>query len=63
MERRKNTGFTGKGYNFQEEERNKVKEFRKELSKAYGGIEVDENMDEELDFNKSSTKKEEERKR
>jgi hypothetical protein len=46
-----------------EEERNKVKDFRKELSKAYGG--TDENDDDEnaLDNTKSSTQREEERKK
>lgn len=37
-------GYVGKGYEFNEKERNKVKDFRKELSKAYGG--VDENEEE-----------------
>ncbi len=37
IERRKtNVGFTGKGFEFNEEEANKVKELRKALSKAYG---------------------------
>ena len=50
MERRRNAaGFVGKGYNFAEEERTKVKEFRKELGKAWGfageGDEDDENME------------------
>ena len=47
MEKRKtNIGFVGKGFEFNESERDKVKEFRKELSKAYGmGVEEDEEED------------------
>jgi hypothetical protein len=46
MERKKNVGYTGKGFRFVEEERDKIKDFRKELSKAYG-LGVDENEDED----------------
>lgn len=38
-----NIGFQGKGFEFNEQESNKMKEFRKELSKAYGlGVEEGE---------------------
>ena len=40
--KKQNVGYVGKGYEFNEKERNKVKEFRKELSKAYGGGEENE---------------------
>lgn len=63
MERRRNTGFTGTGYNFKEEERDKIKEFRKELSKAYGFGGEENEDDENLDMGKNASKKEEERKR
>ena len=47
MDKRKaNVGFVGKGFEFNETERNKVKEFRKELSKAYGMGVDDEDEDE-----------------
>lgn len=46
IERKKNAGYSGTGYKFVEEERNKVKEFRKELSKAYG-LNLDENEEDE----------------
>jgi hypothetical protein len=37
IEKRKtNMGFSGKGFEFNDEEANKVKDFRKALSKAYG---------------------------
>jgi hypothetical protein len=46
MDRKKgNTGYVGKGYEFNEKERNKVKDMRKELSKAYD-VGADENEEE-----------------
>lgn len=64
MERKKaNIGFVGKGFEFNEKERSKVKDFRKELSKAYGmGVEEEEE-EENGDMIKSATQKEEERKK
>ena len=54
IEKRRNVAYQGSGYRFSEEERNKVKEFRKELSKAYG-LTVDDNEEEENgDMNKSA---------
>lgn len=54
MEKRRNAGYMGKGFRFVEEERSKVKEFRKELSKAYGlGVEENEE-DENNDIVKSA---------
>ena len=43
--KRANIGFLGKGFKFDAEEENKIKEFRKELSKDYG-FTVDEKEDE-----------------
>lgn len=65
MEKKKgNIGFQGKGYEFNEQEENKVKEFRKELSKAYGlGAEENEDMEEEGEMVKSAQQKEDERKK
>lgn len=67
MERKKgNIGFSGRGYEFNEEESNKVKEFRKEMSKAYGlGVPGEENEDEDFEENmmKSLAQKEEEKKK
>jgi ATP-dependent RNA helicase DDX46/PRP5 len=67
LERKKgNIGFSGRGFEFTEEENNRMKEFRKELSKAYGlaqdadGEDGDE-MDNEMV--KSAQQKEEERKK
>jgi hypothetical protein len=58
-------GFSGKGFEFNDEEANKVKDFRKALSKAYGI--TNEEDDEELlmmgDIPKSDKIKEEEQKR
>ena len=56
MERKKgNIGFSGRGFEFNEEEQNKLKEFRKELSKAYGlGAEGDDEGEEDLDMVKSA---------
>jgi hypothetical protein len=58
-------GFSGKGFEFNDEEANKVKDFRKALSKAYGI--TNEEDDEELlmmgDTSKSEKIKEEEQKR
>jgi hypothetical protein len=58
-------GFSGKGFEFNDEEANKVKDFRKALSKAYGI--TNEEDDEELlmmgDIPKSEKIKEEEQKR
>ena len=66
IEKRKtNMGFSGKGFEFNDEEANKVKDFRKALSKAYGI--TNEEDDEELlmmgDIPKSDKIKEEEQKR
>lgn len=66
IERRKtNIGFSGKGFEFNEEEANKVKDFRKALSKAYGITNEDEEEDLLLlgDIPKSEKIKEEEQKR
>ena len=63
MEKKKgNTGYVGKGFEFNESERNKVKDFRKEISKAYdvGNDENDDDMNE--DMIRNSKDKEEERK-
>ena len=65
MERKKgNIGFIGQGYEFNEQENHKVKEFRKEMSKAYGlgGEDNDEN-EEEGDQIKTQQQKEDERKK
>jgi superfamily II DNA/RNA helicase len=66
IEKRKtNMGFSGKGFEFNDEEANKVKDFRKALSKAYGI--TNEEDDEELllmgDIPKSEKIKEEEERR
>lgn len=54
MERRRNVGYTGKGFRFIEEEKDKIKQFRKELSKSYG-FGGEENEDEEnVDMIKSA---------
>lgn len=46
IERKKgNVGYVGKGFEFNEKERAKVKDFRKELSKAYG-VGTEENEEE-----------------
>jgi hypothetical protein len=65
MERKKgNIGFQGKGFEFNEEENNRMKEFRKELSKAYGlGPEGEEEGEEDKEMMKSAQQKEEERKK
>lgn len=65
MERKKgNMGFSGRGFEFNEEENNKLKEFRKELSKAYGlGAEAEEENEDDMDMVKSAHQKEEERKK
>jgi ATP-dependent RNA helicase DDX46/PRP5 len=56
MERKKtNMGFSGRGFEFNEEENNKLKEFRKELSKAYGlGAEAEEENEDDMDMVKSA---------
>ena len=51
--KRGNLGFQGKGFEFNDEENNKLKDLRKELSKSYGMTVAgedneDENMDDEL---------------
>lgn len=38
-------GFSGKGFEFNDEEANKVKDFRKALSKAYGITNDEEDED------------------
>lgn len=65
MERKKgNIGFQGKGFEFNEEEQNRMKDFRKELSKAYGlGAEGEEENEEDMEMIKSAQQKEEERKK
>lgn len=65
MEKKKgNIGFQGKGYEFNEQEENKVKEFRKELSRAYGlGVEENDEMDEDNEMVKTAQQKEDERKK
>lgn len=48
IEKRKNVGYTGRGYLFTEEESDKVNNFRKELSKGYMGLDEvveDDNLD------------------
>lgn len=54
--KRKNLGFDGKGFKFNAEEENKIKDLRMELSKEYGfaGNEKDEN---DIDFNKEDQDK------
>lgn len=42
-----NIGFVGKGFEFNDKEKSKVKDFRKELSKAYGMAVEDEEEDED----------------
>ncbi len=56
MERKKgNIGFSGKGFEFNEEENNKLREFRKELSKAYGlGGDGEEEGEEDLEMVKNA---------
>lgn len=44
MDRRRNLGYAGKGYKFDKEEDDKVKELRLELSKGYGMV-VDKDDD------------------
>jgi ATP-dependent RNA helicase DDX46/PRP5 len=65
MEKKKsNLGFAGKGFEFTESEESKVKEFRKELSKAYGlGVEENDEIDEDGDMVKTAQQKEEERRK
>lgn len=65
MERKKgNIGFSGKGFEFNEEEDNRLRDFRKELSKAYGlGGEGEEEGEEELEMIKNAQQREEERKK
>jgi hypothetical protein len=41
-------GFSGKGFEFNDEEANKVKDFRKALSKAYGITTGNEDDEDEL---------------
>lgn len=58
--KKNNVGYVGKGYEFNDKEKNKVKEFRKELSKAYGmGAEEEEELAD--DIVKNPTNKDEER--
>jgi hypothetical protein len=52
IERKKNVGYTGKGYKFVEEEANKVKELRKELAKNYGVL-TEDNEEDEIDIMKT----------
>ena len=49
--KRANIGFVGKGFKFDAEEENKIKELRIELSKEYG-FTVDDKDENDLDFNK-----------
>ena len=65
VERKKgNVGFAGKGFDFSESETNKVKEFRKELSRAYGlGGDEPEGEDDEGAAGKSAEQREEERRK
>ena len=58
-----NAGYVGKGYEFNEKERNQVKDFRKELSKAYDLGVNDEDEDVPEDVGRSTNKKDEERKK
>ena len=65
MEKKKgNLGFQGKGFEFNDEESNKVKEFRKELSKAYGlSVEGGEDDEDLLDSGKTIQQREDERRK
>ena len=65
LEKKKgNLGFQGKGFEFNEEEANKVKEFRKELSKTYGlNVEGNEDEDDMLDQGKSMQLRDDERRK
>ena len=65
IERKKgNLGFQGKGFEFNESENNKLKEFRKELSKTYGlGGEPGDDNEDEMDVVKSAQQREEERRK
>jgi ATP-dependent RNA helicase DDX46/PRP5 len=56
MERKKgNIGFQGKGFEFNEEEDKRMKDLRKELSKAYGlGPEGEDEGDEDMEMIKSA---------
>lgn len=55
--KRANIGFIGKGFKFDAEEENKIKELRMELSKEYG-FAVDNDKDEnEIDLNKEDQEK------
>lgn len=59
--KKNNVGYVGKGYEFNDKEKNKVKDFRKELSKAYGmGADEEEELPD--DIVKNPTNKDEERK-
>jgi ATP-dependent RNA helicase DDX46/PRP5 len=55
--KRANIGFIGKGFKFDAEEENKIKELRMELSKEYG-FAVDNDKDEnDIDLNKEDQEK------
>ena len=54
--KRTNIGFIGKGFKFDAEEENKIKELRVELSKEYG-FTVDDKDENDIDFNKDGQEK------
>ena len=57
MERRKNTGYSGKGFDFSFEERSKVKNQRKDIARVYEGLE--EEGEAEVDIKSAREKREE----
>ena len=57
--KRANIGYIGKGYRFDEDEENQVKQQRQELSKAYG-LTTDDRDENDLEFEKAKTTKENE---
>ena len=62
MERRRNHGYAGKGYKFDKEEDDKVRELRLELSKGYGmAVDKDENDGDEIDDDKPKSREAQER--
>lgn len=55
--KRANIGYIGKGYRFDEDEENQVKQQRQELSKAYG-ITTDDKDENDLEFGNTTKTKE-----
>ena len=57
--KRANIGFIGKGYKFDADEENRVKEQRQEISKGYG-LQVDEKDENDFEMGKNDKISEEE---